>query len=123
MLPSKTKNDHGRGFKRTDKQWQNSICDHIGKFIDKLTVRDVIYGLSFAGAAFTAYQLLPKAENWLQPGTFQIAPFVYAEKNTAQAVWVAESMIAAYMVLKIDVDDVASAARGVSSLVTSGLGI
>jgi len=36
------KNDHGRGFKRTQKQWENSFSDHLGKFIDRLTEVDKI---------------------------------------------------------------------------------
>ncbi|MBA7534788.1 hypothetical protein ES705_27037 [subsurface metagenome] len=112
----KLKSDHGRGFKRTQKQWENSAADHIGKFVDKLTVRDLLYGASFLAGAFMIHTLLPKAENWLEPGTFQIAPFVYAKKETAEMVWVAESLVGSYMLLKIDADDITSAMKKVGAI-------
>jgi hypothetical protein len=33
---------HGKGFKRTRQEWENSIADHIGKIIDNLTMDDMI---------------------------------------------------------------------------------
>lgn len=33
---------HGSGFKRTQKQWENSLADHIGNFGDRLTFDDLI---------------------------------------------------------------------------------
>lgn len=119
----KKKNDHGRGFKRTKKQWENSVADHIGKFVDKLTLRDVLYGLTFAGTAFTVYHLLPKAPSIYPEGKWQIAPFVYADKEVAQVCWVAESMAAAYMLLKLDVDDIVSGAKIAGSILSKTIGL
>jgi len=48
------KNDHGRGFKRTQKQWENSFADHVGKFIDRLHVDDLLMiGLAIQGVRVT----------------------------------------------------------------------
>lgn len=111
----KKKNDHGRGFKRSEKQWGNSIADHIGKFIDKLTLRDILYGVSFMAGAFMVHTLLPKNENWLKRDTWQIAPFVYVDRETAENVWIAESLVGSYMLLKVDADDITSALKKVGA--------
>lgn len=115
------KSDHGRGFKRTKKQWENSFSDHLGKFLDRLSMRDVLYGLTFLGMSFTVHQILPKAESIMPPGKWQIAPFVYADREVAEICWIAESMAAAYLLLKLDVDDIVSAARLASTIALKGL--
>lgn len=120
-MVKRKKSDHGSGFKRSKKQWENSVGDHIGKFIDRLSVRDILYGLTFLGMSFTIHQLLPKAESIMPQGLWQIAPFVYAERNVAEVCWVAESMAAAYMLLKLDTDDVVSASKLASKVALKGL--
>lgn len=110
-MAKEKKNDHGRGFKRTNKQWENSFADHVGKFIDRLSMRDVLYGLTFLGTAFTVHQFLPKAPSIWPLDKWQIGPFVYVDRPEAEICWVAESMAAAYMLLKLDVDDIVSAAN------------
>lgn len=117
------KNDHGRGFKRTSKQWENSFADHLGKFIDRLSMRDVLYGLTFLGTAFTIHQFLPKAQSIIPEDKWQIGPFVYVDRPVAEVAWIAESMAAAYMLLKLDVDDIVSAANIGTRIVSSIVGL
>ena len=50
------KNDHGKGFTRTKKQWENSFADHVGKFIDRLTFTDVLNAAVFGASAITVYK-------------------------------------------------------------------
>lgn len=56
MVKGKKKNDHGRGFKRTTKQWENSFSDHFGKFIDRLTFTDFLNMVAFAGGSYATYK-------------------------------------------------------------------
>jgi len=60
-LAKKPKNDHGRGFRRSPKQWENSIADHVGKFVDKITVTDALNIVAFAGGAYATYYGINKA--------------------------------------------------------------
>jgi len=77
------KNDHGRGFKRTQKQWENSFADHVGKFIDRLTFTDVLNIIAFSGGAYATYQGITKAAevseaipDWLK-FISPLSPFLY----------------------------------------------
>ena len=77
------KNDHGRGFKRTQKQWENSFSDHLGKFIDRLTFTDVLNIIAFSGGAYATYQGITKAAevseaipDWLKIIS-PLSPFLY----------------------------------------------
>ena len=48
----------GVGFRRSKKQWEASIGEHIGKFFDKMTVNDIntiIKSLATIGAAWYIY--------------------------------------------------------------------
>lgn len=47
---------HGSGFKRTQKQWESSIADHIGNFVDRITIEHLLEILGFAGLFYTYYQ-------------------------------------------------------------------
>jgi len=46
-----------KGFTRSNKEWDESIAEHIGKFIDRMTVKDVEELLLNAGLAYAGYQL------------------------------------------------------------------
>ena len=85
MVKRKTikKNDHGRGFKRTQKQWENSFSDHLGKFVDRLTFTDVLNIIAFSGGTYATYQGITKAAevseaipDWLKIIS-PLSPFLY----------------------------------------------
>ena len=77
------KTDHGKGFTRTKKQWENSFADHVGKFIDRLTFTDFLNIVAFSGGAYATYQGITKAAEvseaipdwlkWISP----LSPFLY----------------------------------------------
>jgi len=74
MVKGKKKNDHGRGFKRTQKQWENSFSDHLGKFIDRLTFTDVLNIAAFSATAITTYRTVSfLAEQEWKPEWWQTA--------------------------------------------------
>ena len=60
-MVKKPRSDHGRGFQRSPKQWENSIADHVGKFVDRLTFTDVLNMMAFAGGAYATYYGITKA--------------------------------------------------------------
>lgn len=45
-----------KGFERTNKEWEQSIAGHIGKFIDGLRVPDVIELILYGGLAYLGYE-------------------------------------------------------------------
>jgi len=45
-----------KGFSRSQKAWEESIAAHIGKFIDKLTLKDVTEAGLMIGLAYAGYQ-------------------------------------------------------------------
>jgi len=61
LVKKPPKNDHGRGFQRSAKQWENSIADHVGKFVDRLTFTDVLNMMAFGGGAYATYYGITKA--------------------------------------------------------------
>jgi len=44
------------GFNRSQKEWEESIATHIGKFIDKLTLKDVTEAALMGGLAYLSYE-------------------------------------------------------------------
>ena len=82
-MKKKKVNDHGRGFTRTKKQWENSFSDHVGKFVDRLTFTDVLNIVAFSGGAYATYQGITKAAevsaaipDWLKIIS-PLSPFLY----------------------------------------------
>ena len=83
MANEKKRNNHGRGFKRTKKQWESSAATHIGKFIDRMTTSDVLNLIVFGAGAYATYkgieaaaevtQIIPDWLKWLSP----LSPFFY----------------------------------------------
>jgi len=45
-----------KGFSRSQKQWEESIARHIGKFIDNLTAKDIETLLTYGIAAYAGHQ-------------------------------------------------------------------
>ena len=79
----KPKSKHGEGFKRTQKQWENSASDHIGKFIDRMTTSDVLNLVVFGAGAYSTYRGIQKAAELAEniPDWFKwlsgLSPFFY----------------------------------------------
>lgn len=55
-----------KGFKRTQKEWEASIAEHIGKFFDKMTIHDILRILVDAGVFIIGCDVAFR-ENWNQP--------------------------------------------------------
>lgn len=45
-----------KGFSRSKKEWEESIATHIGKFIDRLTMKDLIELGLMGGLAYAGYK-------------------------------------------------------------------
>lgn len=111
----------------------DSFINHLGNFMDKITVRDVIYGATYVAAVIRIYELTSHLHFPLKyiPGLGMIFPgialeamketglYPEEEKEEEKINWavLCESMIAAYMLLKIDVSDVAGAISAISGIV------
>ena len=127
-MPRKKKNDHGRGFKRTRKQWENSISDHIGKFVDRLTMTDVLNIFAFTCGAYATYrgieaaagvsEVIPDWLKWVSP----LSPFLYqlvvpteTAKNMNEIDRVVVSLLGGYSTVKlapIVISEVTGAIKG-----------
>jgi len=57
-LPKKKR----KGLSRSQKQWEESIAAHIGKFIDKLTLTDVMNIAVFGASSYVAYTSIKDIE-------------------------------------------------------------
>ena len=100
----------------------DSATDHIGQLLDSTNMRDYIYLASFLGAVYLAYITLKKVTmtfpTWISMvipilglvGTFK-GESVIPPITTEELDWstLAQSMVIAYILLKIDADDIASA--------------
>lgn len=114
----------------------DSIAAHIGKMIDKLTVRDIIYATTFGFGAYSIYQLLPKTvwviknnttgeEKILPLAWSGYAPFGWTgsvrdktEVGVLPTFEIGESLLAAYMLMKTDLSDVKSAFGAIHGIVS-----
>ena len=47
-----------KGFRRSQKQWEESTAEHIGKFIDKITINDIMKGSAFLGGAYLVHEFI-----------------------------------------------------------------
>lgn len=111
-LPKKKR----KGFSRSQKQWEESVAAHIGKFIDKLTLTDVMNIAVFGSASYVAYtsiKAIEKAEYpmWLNAlavispvgfiwkGLFEISTMGARMMTEEQKI--ATSLMAGYAALKL----------------------
>jgi len=62
---SLTKNDHGRGFRRSRKQWEASFADHIGEFIDKIQLSDIQRTMAIAAGTYSIHRLMSWTPVWV----------------------------------------------------------
>lgn len=53
---AKKKKKPRKGFTRSKKEWEETIAEHIGKFIDKLTLKDVTEAALMGGLAYLGYK-------------------------------------------------------------------
>jgi hypothetical protein len=105
----------GKGFKRTKKQWENSIADHVGKFVDRLTMTDVLNGLVFAAGTYGTYKgICGLAEvsgaipDWIKWIYGPASPFLYqliggseAAKSLSELDRVILAVIGGYSMVKL----------------------
>lgn len=106
--------DHGRGFSRSKKQWENSIADHVGMFIDRLTFTDVLNVIAFSGGAYATYFGIQKAAevanvipDWLKiisplsPFLYQIVVPTEVAKNMSELDKVVLAMLGGYSTVRL----------------------
>ena len=105
-----------KGFKRSAKQWEESIATHIGKFIDRLTVNDILNVLAFGSASFAAYMGIEAIEKvadsvdlsalllTLSPALTPFVPYILFKKadgKISPAGKIIPSILAGYAVVKL----------------------
>lgn len=83
MKGNRRRSSHGSGFRRTARQWENSIADHLGKFVDRLTFTDVLNMVAFSAGSIATYKgieaaagvagAIPDWLKWISP----LSPFLY----------------------------------------------
>ena len=82
-MVKKEKEPYGKGFRRTQRQWENSITRHAGKFIDKLTLTDALNLVAFGAGSYATYRGIEAAAavgealpDWLKIIS-PLSPFLY----------------------------------------------
>jgi len=55
-----------KGFKRSQKEWEASIAEHVGKFFDKMTIHDILRVLLDASLFVVGCDIAAR-ENWNNP--------------------------------------------------------
>ena len=112
------KNDHGRGFKRTKKQWENSFCDHVGKIIDNLDANQIMKIVAWASGSYLIFTtvkaareipmvraagtIASKIEEIFLGAPLAPAPadWTPADELRADIEWALASMLASYVVIE-----------------------
>jgi len=116
-------------------QFLDSLTDHFGKLIDNTSMRDWVYVLSYLAAVHLAYITLKRIKmtfpTWLSMVLPPLALInllkgfnVVPEITTEELDWetMGQAMVAGYMVLKIDMADVASATAKLGSVLSELVG-
>ncbi|GAH96748.1 unnamed protein product [marine sediment metagenome] len=65
-----------KGFTRSQKEWEETIAAHIGKFIDKLTVTDVMNVAVFCSSSYVAYTTIKHMARAEYPTWFEALKLV-----------------------------------------------
>lgn len=105
-----------KGFSRSAKEWEESIAGHLGKFIDKLTLTDIMNIAAFASTSYLSYTAIKKIEKaefpaWLNALAF-LSPVGYIWKTLleisstgaqmmSEEQKIATSLLAGYTALKL----------------------
>jgi len=55
-----------KGFKRSQKEWEASIAEHVGKFFDKMTIHDILRVLLDVGVFIIGCDIAAR-EKWNNP--------------------------------------------------------
>ena len=110
-------------------EFLDSARDHLGRMLDNMSPRDIIYIISWISATILIYNSISGIKKIIfQPGKLlsRRAEFArYSESEIADfdkdIDWnqLMLCMVSAYVVLKIDVSDVASALTKVSSAIAT----
>lgn len=107
-----------------------SIIDRINKLLDQLTPRDLIYIISYFAAVDIIYTVITGkigvvmrlGRYWSEAQKQQLAEMLKQAEEKEEPVdgqALMKSLVIAYMVLKIDIEDVAS---GISKLSSASIG-
>lgn len=123
-----------KGFTRSQKEWEESIAAHIGRFIDRLSVRDVVYGVTFGLGAWHVYNLIPK-KVWVieNPKTGEkkyvsmswggYCPYGYhcyeEETDRFMLPHAAMACLGTYMLMKTDVSDIVGAFSKIAGAIST----
>jgi hypothetical protein len=113
-MSRKKKNSHGHGFRRSKKQWENSIADHLGKFVDRLTMTDVLNGIAFGAGSLATYYgitglgaISKEIPDWLKIIS-PLSPFLYqlvipteTAKNMSESDKVILALLGGYSTIKL----------------------
>ena len=114
----------GRKKKVKPFQW---IEERLKLLLESASIRDIVYVVAYLSAVNIAYigikGITQTGYFWLPPSWYPFAPFLPRPKKEEPIDYKALSMalVAAYMVLKIDIEDVASAIKLVSKTGLSSL--
>lgn len=95
-----------KGFKKSKKEWEEWALKRANNFVDKLSPRDVIYAATFGVGTYLAYGICPGSYPiWQRKERFDPGALCFA-------------MLATYMVMRVDVRDLASAFGAISGAIT-----
>lgn len=73
-MGSKTTKKPRKGFKRSQKEWEESISGHIGHILDNSTIKDIFDALIMGGLAYAGFNRLKTIEGaLLGPISYKIA--------------------------------------------------
>lgn len=107
----------------------DSIIDHIGHIYDNMAPRDIIYIVAYVAATYMAYNLIVGVEKalkspWIAIGFLPavIASLFGQQQKEVEGIdmdALMKALVVAYMILKIDVSDVASALTKVTSAIST----
>lgn len=105
-----------KGFKRSAKEWEETIAAHIRKFIDRLSVNDILNLLAFGSATYAAYMGIEAIEKvsesvdlsalllTLSPALTPFVPYILYKKvdgKISTAEKIIPSILAGYAVIKL----------------------
>lgn len=88
MVKRKRRN---KGFKRSKKEWEESIAGHMGKFVDRLSAEDIVKLAMFGTSTYVLKEL--KLIHW---------EYLYAKPTPRQETlnWLTNAMAAYLLVYK-----------------------
>lgn len=105
----------------------DQFIDALKKKLNDASIRDLIYLMAYSSSVYFIYDLLTGHPLPIQIiETFLVVPLGLPkisepEPKKFDVMALMQAMIAAYIVLKIDVDDIVSATKAISSTVSTAI--